>query len=76
LKESKLLIIDVVEFLIRNGPGRTALELSQAIFGDKGYQQRVNQDCSMLVSAGKVECRGNGGPSDPFVYWPTNSLKP
>jgi predicted transcriptional regulator len=62
--------IDVLEFLIQKGPGRTEMELAQAIHGDKAYQQRVNQDCNMLVNAGKVERRGGGGPGDPFRYWP------
>ena len=68
-------IIQVLEFLISNGPGRTEMELAVAIFGDndKAYQQRVNQDCRMLVNKGAIERRGQGGPADPFKYFPTST---
>jgi hypothetical protein len=62
--------IDVLKFLIDKGPGRSEAELASAIHGETGYQQQVNQDCAALVSAGVVERRGNGGPADPFRYWP------
>lgn len=61
---------DVVAFLIEKGPGRTETELAKAIFGDKGYQQQVNQDCRMLADRGAVERRG-GGPGDPSRYYPS-----
>jgi hypothetical protein len=61
---------DVIHYLIVNGPGRTAVELSHAIHGASGYQQQVNQDCEMLAHIGRVERRGMGGPSDPYRYWP------
>lgn len=66
----QLTIIDVLEFLIRNGPGRTASELSVAIFGDSGYQQRVNSDCGLLVNRGLVTRVGAGGPNQPYKYFP------
>jgi hypothetical protein len=62
----------VLEFLIRNGPGRTETELAEAIFGRQGYQQRVNQDCYLLTGKGTVERRGDGGNTDPFRYFPLN----
>ena len=65
-----LVIADVLLFLIENGPGRTETELAEAIFGGQGYQQRVNGDCSLLVSKGKVERCGAGGPADPYRYHP------
>ena len=65
-----LTIIDIVEFLIAKGPGRTASELAKAIFGPGAVQQRVNQECNMLVQSGAVEFKGEGGPADPFTYWP------
>jgi hypothetical protein len=67
---TELTILDVLEFLIRNGPGRTEVELSEAIFAERGYQQRVNQDCALLTNRGRVERRGGGGPSDPYRYFP------
>ena len=65
-----LVQIDVLEFLIAKGPGRTEAELSAAIHAGNGYQQRVNQDCQMLFSAGRVERRGAGGVTDPYRYYP------
>ena len=64
-----LTIADVLVFLIENGPGRTEEQLAEAIFGAAGYQQRVNQDCRLLVGQGKIERRGSGGPSDPYCYF-------
>lgn len=63
-------IIDVVECLIQHGPGRTEAQLAEAIFGPDGYQQRVNQECHLLVNRGLVERRGTGGQSDPYRYFP------
>lgn len=62
--------IDVLEFLISKGPGRTEIDLAEAIHGNQAYQQRVNQDCRLLVGRGKVERRGDGGPADPYRYFP------
>jgi hypothetical protein len=61
---------DVVLYLIIQGPGRTAVELSQAIHGYKGIQQNANQECEMLARAGKIERRGAGGPADPYRHFP------
>ncbi len=55
-------------FEIENEPGRTESDLSRAIFGPDGCQQRVNQECRLLMNAGKVERRGAGGPAEPFTY--------
>jgi hypothetical protein len=62
--------IDVLEFLIGKGPGRTEATLAKAIFGEKGEQTAVNQDCRRLADAGRVERRGAGGIHDPFRYYP------
>lgn len=62
--------LDVLGFLIKKGPGRTEAQLAEAIFADHAYQQRVNQDCVLLVNKGIVERRGDGGPSDPYKYYP------
>jgi hypothetical protein len=56
---------DVLNYLIRKGPGRTELELARAIYGGNAHQQRVNQDCYMMAILGKA-----GGPGDPYRYWP------
>ena len=65
-----LTIADVLPFLIENGPGRTEAQLAEAIFGHAGYQQRVNGDCRLLLSRGCIERRGDGGPSNPYRYFP------
>lgn len=65
-----LTIEKVVHFLIDKGPGRTEAELSNAIFGGNAPQQRVNQECRLLNNRGVVERRGDGGPADPFRYFP------
>jgi hypothetical protein len=62
--------IDVLEFLITKGQGRTELELAEAIHGNRAYQQQVNQDCQLLVRRAKVERRGQGGAADPHRYYP------
>jgi len=61
---------DVLKFIIDRGPGRTERQLAEAIFGVSGYQQRVNQDCQLLLSTGAVERRGGGKSSDPYTYYP------
>jgi hypothetical protein len=70
VRELALTIRYVLLFLIENGPGRTQVELAQAIFGERGYQQRVNQDCYALARMELVEQRGDGGQHDPFRYYP------
>lgn len=65
-----LIQIQVLKHLVYKGPGRTQAELAIAIHGDAGYQQRVNQDCALLVAGGEVERRGSGRPDDPFRYYP------
>jgi predicted transcriptional regulator len=62
--------IEVIEFLIEKGPGRTERELAEAIHGSASYQQQVNQDCQRLATSGKVERRGHGGTADPYRYYP------
>jgi len=62
--------IDVLEYLIGKAPGRTQAQLAEAIHGSMGYQQQVNQDCLMLVNSGRIVCQGNGGPNDPYRYYP------
>jgi hypothetical protein len=61
---------DVLDFLIRKGPGRTEAELADAIFGEGGYPQRVHTDCTRLVAGKKARRRGVGGRGNPFRYYP------
>lgn len=57
-----------IEELVANEPGMTEAQLSQTIFGDEGYQQRVNSNCRRLIAAGKIERSGDGGRLDPYKY--------
>ena len=66
-------ITEVLEFLITNGPGRTEAQLADAIFDKNAYQQRVNEDCRLLVNRGRVERRGIGGADDPYKYYPVRN---
>lgn len=66
----KTTLAEVLSFLIEKAPGRAEAQLAEAIFGDSGYQQRVNGDCRLLESKGFIERRGSGGPSDPYKYYP------
>jgi hypothetical protein len=49
-RRSELSQIDVLLYLVQNRPGRSALELSQAIHGDEAGELRVQQDLQSLVS--------------------------
>jgi hypothetical protein len=69
-RRSKLILADVLLYLVENGPGRTEAELAKAIFGPEAYQLRVNQDCNRLASAGEIDRRGAGGPGDLCRYYP------
>ncbi|HEX4676342.1 MAG TPA: hypothetical protein VH209_13490 [Steroidobacteraceae bacterium] len=62
--------VDVLLYLVENRPGRSALELSQAIYGDEASELGVQQDLGRLVSSGEIECRGIGSLTDPYSYYP------
>jgi hypothetical protein len=61
--------IDILKYLVQQGPGRTELELARAVHGPEAYQQQVNQDLDLLVRQGAIERRGEGGAADPFRYY-------
>ena len=69
-RRSELSQIDVLLYLVENRPGRSALELSQAIYGDEASQLGVQQDLGRLVSSGEIERRGVGTLTDPHSYYP------
>jgi hypothetical protein len=47
-----------IEVIIRHRPGLTELEIAEAIFGKKAYQQRVNADCRWLTAQGYITKAG------------------
>jgi hypothetical protein len=65
-------IADDIVALIERKQHRLRLteeDIAQMLFGqDKGYQQRVNSNCRLLIEAGKLVRHGSGGPADPFTY--------
>jgi hypothetical protein len=61
---------DVLIYLVENGPGRSALELAQAIYGEGATELGVEQDLGRLVSNGEIERRGIGSLTDPHTYYP------
>ena len=61
-------IADRLLVLIRNHPGRTERELAETLFGQNGYQQRVNQVLRSLIKEKRVRRQGRGGSGEPFRY--------
>ena len=74
-RRSELSQIEVLLYLVENQPGRSALELSQAIHGDEAGELRVRQDLGRLVSSGEIERRGLGTVSAPHSYYPIPSRR-
>ena len=68
-RRSELAQIDVLLYLIENRPGRSALELAQAINGERATELSVEQDLVRLVSSGEIERRGIGSLTDPHSYY-------
>jgi hypothetical protein len=54
--------------LIVSRSGLTEAEIAERLFGNAGYQQRVNPVCRELVREYRVERLGTGGPGEPFRY--------
>jgi hypothetical protein len=69
-RRSELSQIDVLLYLVENRPGRSALQLSQAIYGDEASELGVQQDLGRLVSSGEIERRGVGTLTNPHSYYP------
>jgi hypothetical protein len=65
-------VADRIIAAVRERSGMTELEIARRLFGPRAAQQRVNQDCRLLVQRGLLERRGTGGVSDPFVYHARN----
>jgi len=68
-RRSELAQIDVLLYLIENRPGRSALDLAQAINGEGATELGVEQDLVRLVSSGEIERRGIGSLTDPHSYY-------
>ncbi len=53
-------VAQAIEVVVRHRPGLSQREIAEAIFGEKGYAQRVNQDLNWLESMGYIT-RDEGG---------------
>ena len=69
-RRSELSQIDVLLYLVENRPGCSALELSQAIYGDEAGELRVRQDLGRLITSGEIERQATGSLTDPHSYYP------
>jgi hypothetical protein len=74
-RRSELKQIDVLLYLIENAPGRSEMELSQAMYGDASSHLRVQQDLARLVSSGEIERRGIGSLTNSHSYYPVPSRR-
>lgn len=63
-----MVLTDRITDLVRRKPGMTERELAEELFGETGYQQRVNSDCRLLIARGVLKRSGKGGPGDPYTY--------
>lgn len=66
-------LMDAVEDLVRQKPGLTEIQIAEAIYGERAYQQRVNPTCRKLLAEKRVERRGNGYYGDPYTYHPVEA---
>jgi len=64
------MLIDDIQRIVRATPGLTATEIARALSGVDGYGEQVRSSCQALYSAGRIGRTGNGGPADPFRYYP------
>jgi hypothetical protein len=62
--------IDVLRFLIKKAPGRTAVQLAIAIYGEKSARQRIMTNLDTLVVIGDAVRRGEGVRQSPYRYYP------
>ena len=62
-------LISAVYHQVYTGPGRTELELTCAVFGEKMLYSRINVQIRKLMDAGHISRVGKGSRSDPFRYF-------
>jgi predicted transcriptional regulator len=54
-------IAQAIEVVVRHRPDLSQNEIAQAIFGNAGYPQRVNQDLGWLENAGYITRDNSSG---------------
>ena len=62
-------LISAVYHQVYTGPGRTEIELTRALFGEKMLYSRVNVQLRKLMDTGQIYRVGKGGRSDPYRYF-------
>lgn len=62
-------VAEDILLLVTTRPGLTETQIAERLFGDEGYQQRVNSTCRRLIREYRIRRQGNGGPGDPFIYF-------
>jgi len=70
MRNGELLQIDVLRYLIAKAPGRTAVQLACAIYGQKAAKQRIATNLDALLGRGDIERRGRGVRKSPLRYYP------
>ena len=65
-------LLNAVHAEIRMAPGRTEVELTQAILGSRFNYSRINAQTRRLLDVGLTRREGRGGPADPYRYYPAS----
>lgn len=66
----------VLHYLIDKGPGRTARELADAVYGAGRATSQISFACQLLSIHGRIERCGTGGRDDPHRYYPAGPRAP
>ena len=69
-RRSALEQIEVLLYLVENGPGRSELEVSEAIYGIPGYPQRLQQTFSSSSALARSNAKAKGAPPIRNTYHP------
>lgn len=72
-RNGELTQIYVLRYLITRAPGRTAVQLATAIYGEISARQRIATSLDTLVARGEICRRGAGVRLDPYRYYPARS---
>jgi hypothetical protein len=73
MHNGELTDIDVLRFLIKKAPGRTALQLAIALYGEKSTRPWVASRLEGLFASGEIHRRGEGLLLSPYRYYPARS---
>ena len=57
--------------LVTTNPGRTALDMTRALYRPELLHSRLSVQLRSLLKEGKIRREGRGGKRDPYRYYPT-----